>query len=281
MPFDDALHTATGWRASLTLGFERRGARTVLAARRHDGPLVVQKALHPEGDSPCHAIVVHPPGGIAGGDELAIEVRAGEGAQALLTTPGAAKWYRSAGPWAHQKVCLHAARGSALEWLPQETIVFDSARADISFEANLEADARLIAWDIVCLGRTGSGERFDAGHCRLHARIVREGQLAWWERGRIEPASRVATSSAGLAGDSVFATFVVAAPSIEDAWVGAARAVSPEEGVAGVTGLPGVLLARYRGASSEAARRYCAEVWSRLREPLLGREAVRPRIWAA
>jgi urease accessory protein len=279
MPFDDLARTAPGWRASLALGFERRGARTVLATRRHDGPLVVQKALHPEGDAPCHAIVVHPPAGIAGGDELAIEVRAGEGAEALLTTPGAGKWYRSAGPWARQRVSLHAARGSALEWLPQETIVFDAARADISFEAHLEGDARLIAWDIVCLGRTGSGERFESGHCRLRTRIVRDGKLAWLERGRIEPESRVALSAAGLGGDPVFATILIAAPRIDDEWIAAARAVSPERGIAAVTRLPGVLLARYRGGSSETARRYCAAIWKSLRAAVLGREAIEPRIW--
>lgn len=279
MPFDDLAHAATGWRASLALGFERRGARTVLATRRHDGPLAVQKALHPEGDAPCHAIVVHPPAGIAGGDELAIEVRAGEAAEALLTTPGAGKWYRSAGPWARQRVALHGARGSAIEWLPQETIVFDRARADIGFEAHLEADARLIAWDIVCLGRTGSGERFDAGECRLHTRIVRDGKLAWWERGLIAPGTRVAASPAGLAGDSVFATLMVAAPRIEDAWVAAARTVSPERGISGVTRLPGMLLARYRGDSSEAARHFCTATWKSLRLPVLGREAIEPRIW--
>jgi urease accessory protein len=279
MPPDDLSHASTGWRASLELGFERRGERTVLATRRHDGPLVVQKALHPEGDAPCHAIVVHPPAGIAGGDELAIDVRAGPGAQALLTTPGAGKWYRSAGPWARQRVALHAGRGAALEWLPQETIVFDGARADISLEADLEAEARLVAWDIVCLGRTGSGEGFGAGRCRLHTKIVQGGQLAWWESARLDPRSRVALSPAGLAGRPVFATLIVAAPAIDDAWLAAARAIAPEEGAAGITRLPGLLLARYRGDSTETARRFCIAIWKCLRTPVLGREPVEPRIW--
>jgi len=126
---------AQSWKARLRLGFERRDGRTVLAAREHDGPLVVQKALYPEGDAVCHAIVVHPPAGIAGGDELELNARSTEGAHALLTTPGAGKWYRSAGPWASQTLRFEVA--GALEWLPQESIVFDGALAQLETEVRL------------------------------------------------------------------------------------------------------------------------------------------------
>ena len=278
MPRDPAPPLAC-WRANLALDFERRAGRTVLASRRHDGPLVVQKALYPEGDSVCHAIIVHPPAGIAGGDELAIGVRAKEGAHALLTTPGAGKWYRSAGPWARQAVGIHAGAASSVEWLPQETIVYDGALADIRWEAHLAADARLIAWDIYCLGRTGSGERFGKGRCCLETRLWRDGKLAWLERGRIEPGGVVADSAAGLAGEPVMGTMVVAAPRIEDAWLAQGRALMPRRGAGACTRLPGLLVARYRGASSEAAREYFTALWTRLREPVLGREAVEPRIW--
>src|SRR5207244_7905018 len=120
---------AASWKASLSLSFARDENRSVLARRSHEGPLVVQKPLYPEGDAVCHAIVVHPPGGIAGGDELALDIRAAADAHALLTTPGASKWYRSAGPWARQHVRIEAAAGSIVEWLPQETILFDAALA--------------------------------------------------------------------------------------------------------------------------------------------------------
>src|SRR5258706_14626091 len=106
------------WKAELRLEFEHRAVRTFLAKRRHDGPLVVQKPLYPEGDAVCHAIVVHPPAGIAGGDELEIGVRAAEGAHALLTTPGAGKWYRSGGAWARQRIEFDARGGACIEWLP-------------------------------------------------------------------------------------------------------------------------------------------------------------------
>jgi urease accessory protein len=279
MPLDQPIANA-GWRAALALGFERRGARTVLASRRHDGPLVVQKALHPEGEGVCHGIVVHPPAGVAAGDELLIEVDVREGAHALLTTPGAGKWYRSSGPWAAQHVRLDAAAGSRLEWLPQETIVYDGARARFSWSATLAADARLIAWDLFCLGRTASGERFASGACRLECRLLRDGQLDWIERASLDPGSTLMRSPAGLDAQPVFGTLVFAAPDIDDAWIAAAREEKPATGEGAATRLPGALLVRYRGASAEAARAYFTSVWRRLRGAVVGRAAVEPRIWS-
>lgn len=267
------------WRARLALAFERRGARSVLASRVHDGPLVVQKALYPEGESICHAIVVHPPAGIAGGDELVIDACAGVGSSALVTTPGAAKWYRSAGLWARQRIAIEAKAASTMEWLPQETIVYDGALAEIAWEARIAEDARLIAWEVLCLGRTGSGEHFARGRCRLSTRLWRGGKLAWMERGRVEPGSRLAASPAGLDGHPVVGTMIVAAPVIEDAWLTDCRAARSRDGDFAITRLPGVLIARYRGDSGEAARLYFSELWKRLRPRLIGREAVEPRIW--
>src|SRR5262245_56178234 len=230
---------AAGWKAELELGFERSDGRTVLARRRHDGPLVVQRALYPEGPAVCHAIVVHPPAGIAGGDELALQVQTEKAAFAQLTTPGAGKWYRSAGPRASQRLSFDV--DGTLEWLPQETIVFDGALADLSTDVRLGADARYLGWEILCLGRSGSGERFARGAIRLSTRVSRNGKLVWLERGRIEGGGRLMQSHAGLAGHSVCGTLIVAAPDL---------APQRAEGLA-VTTLPGVLVARYLGDSSE------------------------------
>lgn len=262
---------AASWKASLDLGFERRGDRTVLAARRHDGPLVVQKPLYPEGDEVCHAIVVHPPAGMAGGDELELRASAAGGAHALLTTPGAGKWYRSAGPWAAQRLRFEAA--GALEWLPQETIVFDGARARLDTEVRLAADARFLGWEILCLGRTGSGERYQRGEVRVSTKLYRDGKLLWLERGRIEGGGSLLDSPAGLQGKPVCAT-LIAAGAVFD--LAACRAI---DGIA-VTQLPGVLLARYLGDSSEQAKRLFAQLWAVLRPALFGREAQMPRIWS-
>lgn len=269
----------SSWHAELDLGFERVGAKTVLARRRHDGPLVVQKALYPEGEAVCHAIVVHPPGGIAGGDRLAIGIEAGAGSQVLVTTPGAGKWYRTAGPEATLTATLEVAAGATLEWLPQETIVFDGARARLATEVRLQGDAGYIGWEIACLGRTGSGERFAAGESRFSSAILRDGRPLWLERGCIGGGSALMASAAGLAGQPVFGTLAAAFPALGRPELDACRAVSPQEGRGATTLLPGVLLARYLGASTESARRWFTALWRILRPACAGREAVEPRIW--
>jgi urease accessory protein len=278
MPRDVPMPEAS-WHASLALAFERRAARTLLASRRHDGPLVVQKTFHPEGEAVCHAIVVHPPGGIAGGDQLEIDIEAGPGAHALLTTPGAGKWYRSSGPWASQRISIDVGPDAIVEWLPQETIVFDGALARLAFEANLDKTARLVAWDIACLGRTGAGERFARGTARLDLRVMRAGRALWIERGTLEPDCAALESSVGLGGRSVFGTLVVAGPDVDDAVLAACRALSPGEGEGAVTRMPSLMLARFRGESSEAARQYFTALWRVLRPSVAGRDAAEPRIW--
>ncbi|MCX7961509.1 MAG: urease accessory protein UreD [Burkholderiales bacterium] len=272
--------TLARWRASLRLGFARRGAATRLVRRSHAGPLVVQKPLYPEGSSVCHAIVVHPPGGVAGGDALDIAIEAEAGAQALVTTPAAGKWYRSVGAPAQQRVSIRVAQGASLEWLPQETIVFDGAIAAMETDIRLAPGARAIGWEIVCLGRTGSGERFGRGVCALGTALAREdGTPLWVERARIEGGSPLLASPAGLAGAPVFGTLFAAFPGLGAAHVAACREHAPAAGDGAVTLLPEVLLARYVGASSEAARRWFARLWAALRPAALGREAHEPRIW--
>jgi urease accessory protein len=267
----------SSWKARLSLGFAFLDGKTVLSDRKHDGPLVVQKALYPEGEKVCHAIIVHPPGGIAGGDELGLEVKTKECTSALLTTPGATKWYRSAGAWATQSLAFGVQ--GLLEWLPQETIVFDGALARTSCEVDLAADAGLIGWDIVCLGRTGSGEKFRRGSYRSSIRLRREGRLLWMERGRIDGGGSLLDSPAGLGGNPVFGTLFATSPLLDRKILEILRVENPIEGKGAVTLLPGILLARYLGESSEAARRYFIALWRILRPRLTGLDAIEPRIW--
>jgi len=265
-----AAALASGWAAHLTLGFRWDGARTVLVQRDAAGPLAVQKPLYPEGEEVCHAIVVHPPGGIAGGDELSLEVK-GEG-HAVLTTPGAAKWYRSAGQWARQRLAFEV--GGTLEWLPRETIVFDGALAQLECEVRLASGARYIGWELVCLGRTGSGERFSRGSLRMDTRIARDGRLLWMERGEIEGGGAMMRSPVGLAGKTVFGSLIAAAPRFEPSLLSECRRI------AATTVLPGLLVARYLGDSTEDAFDRFKSLWSLLRPAVSGRDALEPRIWS-
>lgn len=269
-----------GWQADLAVRFENRGDRTVLAERRHRGPLAVQKPLYPEGEAVCHTIVLHPPAGIAGGDELEIGIAVGEGAQALLTTPGAGKWYRSDGRRAQQDLRIKVSPGGTAEWLPQETIVFDGALATMRTEVDLGAGARYLGWEILCLGRSASGERFARGGLQLATRIVREGRLLWAEQGMLEGGSPWLDAPAGFAGCTVSATLLAAGAPAEAALIAACREVGTVEGArCGVTALPDLVVARWLGDSGEAAREWLEGLWRRLRPAFVGREAQRPRIW--
>jgi urease accessory protein len=255
------------WKAKLSLGFSRQGDRSVLTRREHDGPLVVQKPLYPEGEGVCHAIVVHPPGGIAGGDELALGVRCERGSHAVLTTPGAGKWYRSAGACARQSLDFDVQ--GTLEWLPRETIVFDGALAELNMSVELGEEAHYIGWEIVCLGRRGSGERFEHGRLQISTRIDRQERTLYIDKGEIEAGGRLMHSPVGLGGRSVFGTLI--------ATYDGGRIAAPE---LAVTQLPGLLIARYLGDSSEAALRAFTGLWKMLRPIVCGRAAVEPRIWS-
>lgn len=269
-----------GWQARLTLGFERRDERTALVHCAHHGPLQVQKALYPEGPAVCQVMVLHPPGGIAGGDSLEIAVAAAPAAHAQVTTPGAGKWYRSGGRAARQSLSFRVGEGAVVEWLPQETIVFDGAEAQMQMHVELAGGGLFCGWEILCLGRTAAGERFTHGQLDLSMRIEREGRPLWIERGSLRGGSSWLAAAAGLGGRPVSATLVLAGRAADSDWLAACREASEGEGLlTGVTALPDVLIARCLAPGAEVAREWLCEVWKRLRPAALGRVAVPPRIW--
>jgi len=284
---DDRLATAAHCEAQLSLGFSRDGCATRLTRRKHFGPLRVQKPLYPEGEQVCHAIVVHPPGGIVGGDELAIDVRLEDGASALITTPGAAKWYKANGRVSRQSVHLDAGADTTLEWLPQETIFFDAAQVELEHNVVLGANASYIGSEILCFGRTASGEKFTAGSVRQRTRIRSDGRLLWYEQGAIDASGTMMTDPLGMAGKSVCATLIAVGKALPATLISAIRdnaCAGIEEGaMAGATqskaSARSVIVVRYLGDSSETAKRIMTQAWQLLRPELNGRVAVVPRIW--
>ncbi|MAB97377.1 MAG: urease accessory protein [Pseudomonadaceae bacterium] len=278
-PITPALFTPS-WHAELELGYARNGDTTRPVMRRHKGPLRVQKHLYAEGPEVCQHIIVHPPGGIAGGDRLDISANVATGAWAQLTSPGAAKWYRAAGP-AFQQLKLRVEAGATLEWLPQETIVYSAAQAELSTSIELEGDARLFYWDIIALGRPASGERFDHGHFQSALDIRRDGELIWHERQRVCGNDGLLDSPIGLDGKPVFATLLVSA-EIDPQLLEHCReqlGVTSGQVRGDLSQLPGMLVARCLASEALHARAWLIELWRLLRPATLGREAVPPRIW--
>jgi urease accessory protein len=275
LPLSTALFTPS-WHAELELAYARFGDCTRPVQRRHLGPLRVQKHLYAEGPEVCQHIIVHPPGGIAGGDRLNISARVEADAWAQITSPGAAKWYRAAGP-AYQQLDLKVAAGATLEWLPQETIVYSAAQAELTTSIELEGDARLFYWDVVALGRPASGERFDLGHFQAHLDIRRDGRLLWHERQRITGNDGLLDSPIGLDGNPVFATLLVTG-EIDAELLERCRSLG--HAVRGdLTQLPGLLVARCLASEALLAHAWLIDLWRLLRPALLGREAQPPRIW--
>ncbi len=272
---------AAPWLASLELGFELRNASTILSRRSHHGPLRVQKPLYPEGHGLCHAIVLHPPAGIAGGDQLRIHIAVGEGAQSLLTTPGAGKWYRSAGRMAQQLVSLKVGAGGTAEWLPQESIIFDGAQAEMRTVVELAPGASYVGVETICFGRRASGETFQRGCLRLATDIHIDGRAIWHERGIIDGSSPLMQSPIGLAGFTVCSTVLAAGVAVPPETLAACRAAPTAEADArfGVTAMPQLCVGRYLGHSAESAREWFVTLWQHLRPLLLGRAAQAPRIW--
>lgn len=276
LPVSPALFTPS-WHAELELGYARFGDSTRPVLRRHMGPLRVQKHLYAEGPEVCQHIIVHPPGGIAGGDRLDISASVGRDAWAQITSPGAAKWYRAAGP-AYQQLELKVSAGATLEWVPQETIIFSAAQAELSTSIDLEGDARLFYWDVVALGRPASSERFDRGHFQAQLDIRRDGQLLWHERQRIVGDDGLLDSPVGLDGRPVFATLLVTG-EIDNDLLEKCRSL-PNDVRGDLTQLPGLLVARCLASEALLARSWMIDLWRLLRPALLGREALSPRIWS-
>ncbi|MEJ2317458.1 MAG: urease accessory protein UreD [Gammaproteobacteria bacterium] len=264
----------SGWEASLELGFEQRSGRTVLKHRRQRGPLAVQRTFHPEGDT-CHLYLLHPPGGVAGGDRLTIEIGLSPQTSALVTTPGATKFYNTTGPTA-QQVQHFSLDAGCLEWLPQENIFFPDAAVELKTEVDLHGDARYIGWELNCLGRPVIGERFEKGRALFSTRLRRDGRPLLIDRLAVDGASL--SGLATLRDQPVIATFV--ATGADKAILERARDISHQSTSTGLTLLGDVLVCRYLGDSTEQARKLFVAIWQAIRPMLIGKEAVLPRIWA-
>lgn len=272
------------WHAQLSLNYRLEAPRTVLR-HEHNGPLRIFKSLYPEGDAICHNVIIHPPGGLVGGDVLDVKVHVGGGAHGLISTPGATRFYASDDAPTTQQVTLTLDAGARLEWLPLEAIAYPGCQARNTLTATLAEGAELLAWDVTALGLPMAGQPFDTG-CfsqRLHIPGV------WLEQARIDAAdTRLLASPLGLGGQRCMGTLLLASGTafarerreqLLDT-VRAALGNLPAGVVAGATcPHPQVLAVRAVAPLVEPLMAGLQQVWAALRPAAWGLHGTVPRIW--
>lgn len=287
-----ALHLMTAlskrWQARLRLGFSSQdGRRSVLSSREHEGPVLVQRALYPEGPCVCHAVILHPPSGIAGGDAIDIDVTVAQAAHAALTTPGAARWYKSNGHEASQTVRLSVAAGARLDWLPLENIVFEEADAVARTRIELESGAAAIGWEITQLGSILRPGHWMNGRLFTRTEVQVDGHLLWIDQGEIGAAASLRSSVAGLAGYPVHACLWCFGPTMGTDQLEALVALLPwrPDLRAGATAIgsndgQSLYLVRGLGVHAESVRHLLIDVWQHLRGCVLHTPGTPLRLWS-
>ncbi len=268
----------SAWQARLALTAAPCHGRTVLTRRQRSGPLAVQKVLYPEGTT-GHVYLLHPPGGLVGGDTLHFDIEAAPGAELLLTTPASGKVYRSDGRCARQTADLAVADGSSLEWLPQDNILFDSSRFEGRTRITLGRAARYIGREQLTLGRPAHGDRFSDGATDQHTTVILDGAPLLEERLRFAAPSPFMRVPWGLGGRSVLGT-LFAYPADDDTLALARKVGHDEDTEAAATRLDALLCLRCLGHDATRVREYLARVWEALRPDVIGRAPCVPRVWA-
>jgi urease accessory protein len=272
------------WLGHLHLHYQHQDGRTT-ALDRHHGPLRVLQRLYPEGPAICHHVLVHPPGGLVSGDVLEVHAELQAGSHALITTPGATRFYRSKGEPARQQVRLQLQADTRLEWLPLETIAYRGCDGHNQLRCELAPGAEMMGWDLLALGLPATGEAWDKGCYHQHLELPG----VWLERARIDAQdTRLLHSPLGWAGHRVLATLWFAAGeplggARRESLLDSARAqldTQPAGLPAGVTA-PNeqVVVLRVLAPRVEAAMALLQGVWAAWRQAAWALPACPPRVW--
>lgn len=274
-----------GWKGQLLLQYERNNHGQTTVSHRHTGPMRVFKSLYPQGPAICHTVLIHPPGGLVGGDVLNLDIDLNERSHALISTPGATRFYASDHLKSTQEVKISMQADSRLEWCPLETLAYPGCQGQSRWNAQMHPTAEMIAWDISALGLPASKQRFDRGIYMQRFEI----DDCWLEQGRIDASdTRLMQGKLGLNGYSAMGTlwFATGAPMSAhriESLVDACRAVSPPlraELLCGVTS-PNtqMVVIRALAHTTEPILQTFQTVWKQLRQCAWNLEAVAPRIW--
>ncbi len=269
------------WHGKLELDFANSDGTTQISHSYSQAPWKLQRPFYPEGDRVCHSVLLHTAGGMVGGDRLTANITLGEHTHALITTAAAAKIYRSSGQESQQITQIQVAAGACLEWLPQETIIFNGAIYHQQTRIELAPQAIWCGWEINRYGRTARGESFLEGQVRSRTEVWQQGRPLWIDRQHLWGNADMWHSPHALAAQPVVGSLAFVGQSVPSTLVDQSRSLAHtiEQGEFGVTQLEQGMLCRYRGASSLEVRTWLIGVWQMLRVSLMGRSHYLPRIW--
>ncbi|MDZ8139454.1 MAG: urease accessory protein UreD [Nostoc sp. DedQUE04] len=269
---------AEGWHGKLNLVYADRQGKTQLIYSHQQAPLKVQRPFYPEGEI-CHSVILHTAGGMVGGDRLSSDIHLQPHTQALITTAAASKIYRSNGLQARQNIEMQVDAGACLEWLPQETILFNDAIYRQDLRVELATGGSWLGWEITRFGRSARGEKFLQGEWRSHTEIWQRDVPLWIDRQWLQGSEETFHSPHGLAGKPIVGSLVWVGGSVSGEIVEKTRNLWDGKGEAGVSRLQHGLLCRYRGASTSEVRNWFINVWQLLRVSFLNRGNCIPRVW--
>ncbi len=277
MPIPRPNKRAIEIHGAVDLSFVHKDGETGLGRLYYRDPL---KVLFPRGDLPTAALVTTG-GGLFGGDIYDINVSLEENAQSLVTAQAAEKVYRSSGPDCEINVNLTVADGACLEWLPQETILFDQARFRRTTKLDLTDTASALVGEIIVFGRLASGEEVQDGLLREAWEIKRDGKLIWADALHMDgEMQRSLNHVSGFGGARAIATAVYADDDAEEMLETAREILGEHDGVRlGASVVNGLLVCRWLAKDPYALRQAFGAFWSKFRNKALGRQAVLPRLW--
>lgn len=276
---------SSGWQGKVNLIYADRQNTTQIIHNLAIAPLKVQRPFYPEGADFCHSVILHTAGGMVGGDRLTFDVQLQPNAKALITTAAASKIYRSNGLQAKQNIQIKVDSGAYLEWLPQDTIIFNGANYQQDLRVELAPKASWLGWEINRFGRSARGEKFLTGEWRSYTEIWRQGKPLWIDRQWLPAGEEIINSPHSLAGQPIVASLVWVGEKVSPEIVEKARELWQNQpdfsirGEAGVTQITEGLLCRYRGDSSIEVRHWFKQIWHLLRVGFCDRPSCPPRVW--
>ena len=273
-----AQNNANSWLGKLSLSFANRFVngelqRTELVDRQQQGPLTIQRPFYPEG-KPCHIYLLHPPGGIVGGDKLKLDIFLNQDSHLLMTMPGASKFYRSHGNIAQLKQKFTLAPNSIMEWLPQENIFFNGTNANLTTEFNLTLNSRLLGWETLCFGRPVMHEKFGQGNIKSCLTINLPDELG------LDEHLKIIDGNCAPIGNYTYSATLFAYPINLAILQQVQKRFENSRVPIGATALGQLLTVRLLANDNQICQQYLHQLWALLRPLIINLPACPPRIWA-